>query len=97
MKKSLILLGVAAAILVAVSLLQKKEPACIRLQAKVDLAKEFCDGMAIKLAEDKCSSLAEDAETMGQCLRVLIPAAHSACQSYISHRELIQQYESLCQ
>lgn len=100
MKKPLILAGCLVGCLV-IALLAKslapKDPACIRLQAKADLAEEFCAGLANKAASDKCSTLAEDPVVMGQCMRVVVPMAHSSCMSYINMDKLHEQTKDLCQ
>lgn len=75
----------------------KGEPACVRIQAKLELAEEFCDGLAEKAARDRCQSLSDDVDVMGQCMRVIVPSAHSACMSYINMERLRQQSKELCQ
>lgn len=100
MKRPLILasclLGCALIVGLAV-LLSPKDPACLRIQAKADLSVEFCDGLAEKAAKDKCSALAEDPVTMGQCMRVVVPMAQSSCMSYLNMDRLQGQIKELCQ
>jgi hypothetical protein len=86
---SLIVLGAAA-------YLKPKDPACVKLEARLGLAEVFCQGLAEKAATDRCSSLAEDPEVMGQCLRVIVPAAHSGCMDYINIERIKRQHEELC-
>jgi len=93
---AVVLSGLAAVALFMASGL-KREPACVRIQAKLELAKEFCDGLAEKAAKERCSSLSDDVDVMGQCMRVIVPSAHSACMSYINMERLSQQSKELCQ
>lgn len=70
---------------------------CDKMESKLELAKEFCDGLALRAANERCQSVAEDQDTMGQCMRVIVPAAHSSCMSYLNLERLKQQYASLCE
>lgn len=85
-----ILLGLAA------RLYPQDSVVCAKMESKLELAKEFCDGLALRAANERCSSVAEDQDTMGQCMRVIVPAAHSSCMSYLNLERLKQQHESLC-
>jgi hypothetical protein len=75
----------------------QKHPPCIRMEAKLELANEFCDGLALRAANERCSQVSEDPDVMGQCMRVIVPAAHSSCMSYLNLERLKQQYASLCE
>lgn len=92
---SIISVAAAACLYIALKLIQ--DPACVRIQAKADLAEEFCDGLAAKAAQSRCESLSEDMDVIGQCMRVIVPSAHSACMSYIGMDKLRQQAKGLCQ
>lgn len=78
------------------ALMDPKDPACVRIQAKADLAEDFCEALAEKAANDKCAALAEDPVTMGQCMRVVVPMAHSSCMSYLNMDKLHEQAKDLC-
>lgn len=98
MKGKPFLLGIGLLLMVGLLalLMQNRPEPCMKMEAKIELAKEFCDGLAKRAAEDRCSQLSDDIETMGQCMRVIVPSAHSACMGYIDSERLEQQYRSLC-
>lgn len=99
MKNPLILVGcLAGCLVIAVSakVLAPRDPACVRIQAKADLAEEFCDNLSQKAAKDKCSTLAEDPVVMGQCMHVVVPMAHSSCMAYLNMDQLHEQVKELC-
>ena len=77
-------------------LLQPKDPACVRFESRLGLAKQFCEGLAERASQDKCQSLSDEPETMGQCLRVMRPAAYAGCMDYINLEKMKQEYEALC-
>lgn len=85
-----ILLGLAAKVY------PRDSQICDKMENKLELAKEFCDGSALRAANERCQSVAEDQDTMGQCMRVIVPAAHSSCMSYLNLERLKQQDASLC-
>lgn len=91
---SCLILAVLIAALAA--LIAPKDPACVKLEARLGLAEVFCQGLAEKAATDRCSSLAEDPQVMGQCLRVIVPAAHSGCMDYLNIERMKRQHEELC-
>jgi len=97
MKRSIFLL-ISAALIggLGVKLFQNKEPACIRLEAKVSLARDFCEGLGEKAAADRCSALADDPEVQGQCMRVVVPAAVGSCMSYLNLEHMKADLESAC-
>lgn len=90
------LLG-ALLIAIAAKFTQTDSRVCDKMEAKLELAKEFCDGLALRAANERCSQLADDQEVMGQCMRVIVPAAHSSCMSYLNLERLKQQHGSLCE
>lgn len=104
MSRSLILIACAVGIILAVLAVQSKpDTACVRLQAKLDLSDQFCKTLSLKMAEDRCSGLLsqyEDdgqyQEVLGQCLRAIVPAAHSACENYIQKEAMKKDLDSLC-
>jgi len=99
MKKGLaaVLIALMGSAVVLVALKLQKDPPCVRILAKVELAEEFCDGLAERAAKERCSSLSDDVDVMGQCMGVIVPAAHSSCMSYINMERLRQQSKELCQ
>jgi hypothetical protein len=96
MKKPIVLVVAAGIAIAAGALLKPKDPACVKIEAQVALADRFCHGMSERLAEGRCASLSDDPEVMGQCLRVIVPAAHSACMDYIEIEPLKRQAADLC-
>lgn len=91
-----ILIGVLGiGVLLGVSQLVK-DPGCVKFSSKLSLLEDFCGGMARQMAEDRCSQVSDDPEVIGACMRVVIPAAHSACEGYVNKKELEHQYQSLC-
>lgn len=100
MKRPLVVASclIGAAFIAGLALLIKpKDPACIRFQAKIDLAETFCDGLSQRAAQERCSALSESPDVMGQCMRVIVPAAHAGCMDYVNLQALKQEYKSLCQ
>lgn len=89
-------LGLMGAVVAMGVLKLSKEPPCVRIMAKVELAEEFCDGLAERAARERCQSLSDDVDVMGQCMGVIVPAAHSSCMSYINMERLRQQSKELC-
>lgn len=98
MKKShaAVIVSIMGALVIFGALKLNKEPACVRIQAKVELAEEFCDGLAERAARERCQSLSEDVDVMGQCMRIVVPAAHSSCMGYLNMERLRQQSKDLC-
>lgn len=92
----LCLLG-AALIVVVAKVLKPGESACSRIESKLELANEFCDGLAERAAKERCQSLSEDIDVRGQCMRVIVPAAHSSCMGYLNMERMKQQHASLCE
>ena len=73
------------------------DPACARLQARVDLAKRFCDGLSERAAQEKCQALADGPEEVkGQCLRIIRPAAFSGCMDYLSLEAMERDLNDTC-
>lgn len=89
------LLG-ALAIIVAAFAFRPQDQACIRLQARMDLAGDFCMGLAESAAKERCAALTEDSETAGRCVQVIIAAAHSNCMNYLNVQGMKMGYESAC-
>lgn len=87
-----------AVLLAAVAaLVRPKDPACGKLEAKLGVSEEFCQGLAERAAQERCSALSDDPETMGQCIRVIVPAAHSSCMGYLNIQRLKNQVRELCE
>lgn len=86
----------AVIIVIAAALLKDKDPACVRIEAKRNLALEFCNGLADRAARDKCARLADDPDIMGQCMRVIVPAAEAGCWDYVNLEALKRDAETLC-
>ena len=79
------------------ALFNHRDPACSRLQARVDLAKRFCDGLAERAAQEKCSALVDAPEEVrGQCLRIIRPAAFSGCMDYLSLEAMERDLADTC-
>lgn len=86
-----------AALIAGLALLLKpSDPACIRFQARIDLAEAFCGGLSQRAAQERCSVLSENPEVMGQCMRIMVPNAFSGCMDYINLPGMKQEYQSLC-
>ena len=84
-------------ILCVAYLFKPKDPFCYKLNAKADLADDFCKGLAIRSATEKCQSITEDGESANQCVRVMLPSAHSVCMNYIGYDELKRNADSACE
>jgi hypothetical protein len=100
MKRPLIVAScLLGAVLIAglAALIKPQDPACVRFQAKIDLAEAFCDGLSQRAAQERCSALSDSPEVMGQCMRVIVPAAFSGCMDYVNLQSLKQEHKSLCQ
>lgn len=97
MKRSLlVLLSVGVALALFFFFKSNRSEPCLRLQAKLDLAEEFCSGLAERAAEERCSVLSDNPEVLGQCMRVIVPAAHSSCMSYLNLGRLEKEIHSVC-
>lgn len=92
----LMALGLLGGLGLAAYLVKSKPEPCMKMENKIELAKEFCDGLAQKAAESRCETLSDDPDVMGQCMRVIVPSAHSNCMAYINVFRLEKQYEALC-
>lgn len=101
MNKSLvacILLLSGVAVLLLISLLRPdRNETCARLRARIDLSHQFCDGLADRAAKERCSELSSKPEVMGQCLRVVVPAAFSGCIDYLSLETMKREFSSVCE
>lgn len=89
------LLGCALIVGLAM-IIKPKDPACVRLEAKAALARDFCDGLAAKAADERCSALADDPEVKGQCMRVVIPAATVNCMAYLNIEHIKEDLRAAC-
>lgn len=96
MKEKLMVLGAAAIALGFALWVKPAEPACIRLEAKLSLARDFCEGLGERAAKERCDALSEDPEVMGQCMRVVVPAAVGSCMHYVNLEHMKADYESAC-
>jgi len=83
-------------ILVAALLIQPKDPACVKLEAKRSLALEFCKGLGMRAAQGRCSQLADDQETMGACMGIVLPVAESSCWGYLNLEAMKRELKDLC-
>lgn len=78
-------------------LLKPKDPACVKLEARIGLATDFCGGLAERAAKEKCSVLTDNPDVMGQCMHVIVPAAYSGCMEYVNMDAKKEEFKSLCQ
>jgi hypothetical protein len=103
MEQRKIILGLYGALIVLISIglfavvTREQDPACAKIEAKVNLALDFCRGLAMKAAGERCESLSDDQEAQGQCMRVIVPAAQSSCFGLIGVEKLKEDYEALCE
>lgn len=86
----------AALILALATVLKPKDPACVKLEAKRNLALEFCKNLAVKAAHEKCEALADDPQTLGACMNVVVPVAESSCWGYLNVKAMAREIETLC-
>jgi hypothetical protein len=86
----------AALILTLATIARPKDPACVKLEAKRNLALDFCKGLAAKAAHDRCEGLTDDPQTLGACMNVVVPVAESACWGYINIQGMKREIETLC-
>lgn len=77
-------------------LIKPSDPACVKLEAKRNLALEFCKGLAARAAHDRCESLADDPQTLGACMNVVVPVAESSCWGYINLQGMKRELDALC-
>lgn len=89
------LLGAVLILTIAASL-RPADPACVRLQARLDVARSFCDGLAERAADEKCAELGADPETRGACMRVVVPMATSSCLAYLNLERIKAEVGSVC-
>jgi len=92
----LVILSACAILLLLTLLRPEKNETCARLQARIDLSESFCKELAEKAAEDRCSALAEQPEVLGQCKRVIVPAAFSGCIDYLNKEAMEREFSSVC-
>lgn len=90
-----VIAGLSFVALIA-SVLAPRDPACVKLEAKVELAQEFCEGLAERAATERCQEVAADEETLGQCFQVIVPAAFSSCMSYLNLGRLEREIKQVC-
>jgi len=76
---------------------KEESKACYRLQAKLDLSDRFCQGLATRAAQERCNSLSDNPEVLGQCMRIIVPAAHSSCMDYLNIQGMKNEVKELCQ
>jgi hypothetical protein len=76
--------------------LRPTDPACVKLEAKRNLSLEFCKNLAVKAAHEKCQDLADDPQTLGACMNVVVPVAESSCWGYLNVKAMAREIESLC-
>lgn len=87
---------VAVIILTVTILLKPSSAPCQRLQARLDLADRFCAGLSERAAQEKCAEYSSNPEVMGQCMRVVLPAAHSSCMDYLSVQNMRIEFKNIC-
>jgi hypothetical protein len=89
------LLGILAILFIASSF-KPQDMGCIRFEAKIGLSHDFCRNLGMRAAQEKCQDVTQDPDTMGNCMRVVVPAAEANCWSYLNIEELKREYQSLC-
>lgn len=75
------------------------DPACVRLEAKVSLAKDFCEGLADKASKERCSAMIpEEAgeDNMNACVSFFRPIAMANCAETLNYEGLVRTYEEAC-
>jgi hypothetical protein len=92
----LILLASAILLLTLVKNLSKEDPVCVKILTKLELSDDFCLGLAERAAMERCGKLSDEEEVIGNCVRVIAPAAFSGCMDYLGHEKNRKEYESLC-
>lgn len=96
MKKAFIVLGAILVALLCFKLAKGSDPACIKLEAKLSLAKDFCAGLGRQAAETRCDGIGEGEEARGACIQAVFPYAVGACYSYIQVQELERSFSEVC-
>lgn len=92
----LMLLICATIIVSGVKLLTPVDPVCGKLLTKLELSNDFCMGLAERAAIERCSKVSDEEEVIGNCVRVIAPAAFSGCIDYLGYEKLQQDVASLC-
>ena len=75
------------------------DPACVRLEAKVSLAKDFCEGLADRAAKGRCAAMIpEEAgeDNMNACVSFFRPIAIANCAETLNYEGLVRTYEEAC-
>lgn len=100
MKKAIVIGIVGIVTIVAGAKIRKMfDPACVRLEAKLSIAKDFCEGLADGAAKSRCSAMIpEEAgeDNMNACIQFFRPIAISNCAEMIHWNDLVRTYESAC-
>lgn len=68
---------------------------CVRLEAKVQLAEEFCGGMARKYADSQCDMLGDD-EAKAECGRIFLVSYTEVCLQTIDIDHIKEDFEHAC-
>lgn len=94
-EKSILLVGVllGGLLLVALGKARLSTP-CVKAQAKVDAADQFCLGLAHRAVEDNCSQL--EGVQGAQCQRIVVQLAKDACYGLIDMDGLKEQALKVC-
>lgn len=100
MKKAIVIGIVGIVTIIAGARVRKMfDPACVRLEAKVSLAKDFCEGLAENASVGRCKSMIpEEAgeDNMNACVSFFRPIAMANCAETIHWSDLVRTYESAC-
>lgn len=90
---SLITLAVGV---VAIVVTMPQDKACLKMEAKINLAQDFCQGMAISAVSAKCKDVGDDPQDQGTCMQALMPYAMTSCLSFIHLKEQQENFASIC-
>lgn len=94
-EKSILLIGVLLGGLLLVGLGKAKlSGPCVKAQAKVDAAEQFCLGLAHRAVEDNCIQL--EGMQGSQCRRIVMQLAKDACYGVIDMDGLKEQALKVC-
>jgi hypothetical protein len=97
--KAMVVIGCMVGVILIAGLaylIKPRDPACAKLEAKRNLALEFCKGLAVKAATERCEGLADDPQTLGACMNVVVPVAESSCWGYINLQGMKRELDALC-
>lgn len=73
-----------------------RDPACVRSEAKLALAGEFCAEFASQISTQQCSGLS-DPEFAGECKGIVTSLATESCVAYVGVPRLEAQKAAACE